>query len=128
MAKEVVTFIIRLAIFTIVLALVAFTVIYFIPEQYVSPTIPFQFLFFAAATLLFHLFLVKAKSKKNSQFSRNFMLVTFMKLMLYLLVIVGYSLINQNDAVAFIISFFILYLFYTAFEVIQMLSGKKHDK
>lgn len=122
MTKEFITFIIRLAIFTVVFALIGFSVAYFIPAEYISPTLPFQYVFFTAVTLLFHLFLLRSKSSKGSQFSRHFMLGTFLKLILYLIIITVYSLIYREDAVSFIISFFILYLCYSAFEVIQIMA------
>jgi hypothetical protein len=48
------------------------------------------------------------------------MLVTAIKLLLYITIMVIYIFTNRKNAVAFLMDFFILYLIYTVFEVTQI--------
>jgi hypothetical protein len=53
------------------------------------------------------------------------MLTTAIKLFLFITVMIIYSFLNRKDAVAFLLNFFILYLVYTVFEVVQIISLSK---
>jgi len=55
----------------------------------------------------------------------QFMIMTFAKLFLYIIGIVVYILLNKADAFPFVITFFILYLIYTIFEIISFLNDQK---
>jgi len=115
----------RIIIFSIAFALIFFTVGYFLPAEYITPALPYLFLFFLSVTLVVHYVLLKASEKRFSKFTTYFMLATFLKLMLYIAVLIIYVLLNRFDAIPFIITFFILYVFYTVFEVISILSYSK---
>ena len=115
----------RIIIFSVAFALICFTVGYFLPAEYITPALPYLFLFFLSITLVVHYVLFKASEKRFSKFTTYFMLATFLKLMLYIAVLLIYVLLNRSDAIPFIITFFILYIFYTVFEVISILSYSK---
>jgi hypothetical protein len=115
----------RLFLFTLVLAVPGVLATYFIPEQYITPTLPFLFTFFFASTLIVHYLLMQVTLKKISSFINYFMLLTFGKLIFFLSIVMAYALLRREDAVPFIVAFFILYLFFTVFEVIQSLSLTK---
>lgn len=119
----------NLLIFTFILAAVGFTVAYFLPENYVTPTLPFLYAFFLSVTIIVHYILLKVSEKKTGAFINYFMVLTFGKLIFYLTIIIIYALLNREDVVPFIISFFILYVFYTTFEVVLSLrlTKKKMD-
>jgi len=112
----------KLLIFTLLVGLAAFLIAFMIPSQYISPALPFLFFFFFSVTLIVHLILVRVSEKKAPGFINYFMLLTFGKLIFFLTIILIYALTNRNDAVPFIISFFLLYVFYTAFEVVLSLA------
>lgn len=112
----------KLFIYTFILAFIGYGIIYFLPEQYVSPTIPYLFVFFFSLTLLVHYVLLQVALKKAVSFINYFMLLTFGKLIFLLTIVLIYAFVRREDAVPFIIAFFILYMFYTAFEVVQSLS------
>lgn len=118
----------KLLLFSIILALVGYSITFLIPENYITPTLPFLFVFFFAATLMVHYILLKVSEKKTSGFINFFMLVTFGKLLFFLSIILAYALLNRDDAVPFIIAFFLLYIFFTAFEVTLSLSHTKVKK
>lgn len=115
----------NLAIFTIIIALVGCVVIYFLSDNYISPVIPYLFLFFFVVTLLVHFILLKATGKRFAKFVPYFMLATTLKLFLYAVVLLLYTFTHRADAINFIISFFILYLLFTAFETITLLRNGK---
>ena len=110
----------KIIIFSVAFALICYAVGYFLPAGYVTPVLPYLFVFFFSVTLAVHYVLLKASEKKLSKFSINFLLLTFIKLMLYFGVILTYVFIYRNDAANFIITFFIFYLLYTSFEVISI--------
>ena len=90
--------------------------------------LPLLFLFFLAATAIVFFYLTKSSEKKFSSFINRFMLTTFLKLMVYMAVLLAYVFTHKEDAVPFIISFFILYAAFTAFEVVVMLKFSKTEK
>ncbi len=115
----------KLFLFTIILAIIGTGTVYLLPDEYVSPSIPFLYVFFFSATMLVHYVLLQVSVKKAGSFINYFMLMTFGKLIFFLSIVMLYALIRREDAAQFIIAFFILYLFFTVFEVIQSLSLTK---
>jgi len=111
--------------FSIILAIICFTISFFLPTKYLTPSLPYLFIFFFVITLVVHYILMKASEKRMSRFVNYFMLATFLKLMLYIMILVIYVLFNRCDAIPFILTFFILYLFFTVFEIISILSFLK---
>lgn len=69
-------------------------------------------------TGLFHYAIIHVNEKSSSKFSSRFMMATGLKMMLYLAFITSYALLNPHKAKVFLISFLILYLIYTVFEVL----------
>ncbi|MCB9016435.1 MAG: hypothetical protein H6541_11610 [Lentimicrobiaceae bacterium] len=88
-----------------------------IPPSFISPALPYLLVFFTAATLISFYFLQKKIESTPSGFVTAFMANSIIRLLGYLIVIVVYAFTNKPDAVNFIISFFILYVIFTAFEV-----------
>jgi hypothetical protein len=115
----------KLLLFTLVLAVVGYGITLLLPKAYITPTLPYLYLFFFAATLVVHYILLKVSSKKTPGFVNFFMLVTFGKLIFFLTIILIYAFLNREDSVPFIFAFFILYMFFTAFEVTLSLSHSK---
>lgn len=115
----------KLLIFSIILALGGYFLTFLLPDDYITPTLPFLFVFFFATTLVVHYILLKVSEKKTPGFINFFMLVTFGKLIFFLTIILAYALLNRTDAVPFIIAFFILYVCFTAFEVALSLAHTK---
>ncbi len=115
----------NLIIYTIVLGIIGYLVVYFLPDEYITPTLPYLFVFFFSVTLIVHYILLKVSLKRVNNFVNYFMLLTFGKLIFFLTIILIYALLYRDDAPQFIISFFILYVFFTAFEVVLSLSHSK---
>ena len=111
-------------IFTIIIGLLSFLFTFLLPENYITPALYYLILFFFSVNLIVHYLLQKAEEKKFRRFISNYMLATFLRFFLYLIVIVAYSFINRSDAVTFIITFFVLYVIYSVHEVITIMPQK----
>ncbi|MFP4620944.1 MAG: hypothetical protein ACLFM7_06500 [Bacteroidales bacterium] len=78
----------------------------------------------------FHGFLLAASRLPERRFSSRFLAVLGAKIFLLLIFIIAFSYLNPHIAVPFLISFFILYIIYTAFEItslLQYLRGKRRN-
>lgn len=120
----------RLLLFSLILGLITVLFVFFLPKIFISPSLPFLFFFFISSSLLSYYYLLKSMKKKFIRFTNTFLLITAIKLLLYVAVMVIYVLIHREDAVPFLLSFFILYLCYTVFEVVILLkkTGDLSDK
>jgi hypothetical protein len=122
-------FIFKIFVFSLALGVIAFILAQLLPAVYFSMALPFMFPFFLVLTLA--AFYVVTKESKNafSNFINRFMLATFAKMFLSVIVLLAYVFSNKEDAVPFIISFFLLYILYSIFEAIALLKypypGKK---
>jgi hypothetical protein len=115
----------RLVIFSLILGSVAAVLYFILPEKFITPTLPFLFPFFLAVTLISSYLLIRSSQKKFIKYLNVYLLTTVIRLFLYIAVMVTYILLNKNDILPFTISFFILYLFYTVFEVVWLVSFSK---
>jgi uncharacterized membrane protein len=96
------------------------------PKKYFSPALPFTFIFFIAITYFGYSFLVRFSRLNIVRFINMYLLITTLKLLLFIAILVIYILLNRKDAVPFGLSFFILYLVYTVFEVISLANYSKN--
>lgn len=115
----------QLLILASIIGICIIAIIFVIPPQYVSPTLPFLLVFHTAATLISFLYIQKKTQNSPNKFINVYMVNTTVKLLLYLVILMVYSLNNISDAVNFIISFFIMYLIFTVFEVVNLLKVNK---
>lgn len=90
-----------------------------------TPVWPWLLMFFIVSNTVLYWLFNKAQQKKLSSFANYFMIATFTKLLLYLAVILIYVWFNRSGAVAFILTFFVYYVVFTAFEVLSV-SKQKH--
>lgn len=115
----------HLLLFSLIIVLIAIGFSYAFPKKFLSLALPYLFPFFIATTWLSFYLLVKAFQQRFIRFANTFMLLTAVKLVLYVVIIVSYIFINQFDAIVFAINFFILYLCFTIFEVVAILKYSK---
>lgn len=133
MKKHFKNFVRDIAMLTMALTIIALAMYYLAPNKYLTPTLPYQIVFFLVITLGMHYFLLKsAKNKKKVKFISNFMLTTTVKLLAFLTIILIYAFQAPHDAVTFLITFFILYMLYTIFEIVSILKyikpGRSEEK
>nr|NQU93662.1 hypothetical protein [Bacteroidota bacterium] len=121
-------FITSTVILAIILSAVYSILLVAIPRAYLSPAIPWTIIFFLIITLGIFYLQLKVSLRKTSRFANFFMLATAGKLILFLLIIISYSFIYRADAINFIVAFFVIYLVFTVYEVIQILNIQQRIK
>ncbi len=115
----------QLLILTAILAVLVIIMILIMPAKYITPALPFILIFHFAATLISFMFIRKKTEKAPNKFINVYLANTTIKLILYLAILMIYGLTNIADAVKFIISFFVLYVIFTSFEVVKLLKANK---
>lgn len=110
-----------LTFFSVAMLLVGLIIYFWIPKIPITPAFPYIVLFFYAFTLYIFRILNNAKENRLSRFANVFMLVNFSKLILFTIIILLYAYFYRSDAIPFIVTFFINYIFYSAFEIISLL-------
>ena len=121
MLSEFLSFFKKLLVFSGLVGTGIFFCTHLLPQRYISGAIWFLFVFFIFTTAFIHYLLLSASKKKPQHFVRAFMAATSIKLFIYLLLITLYSFFNSSQAISFVLSFLILYLLYTAFEVATLM-------
>jgi hypothetical protein len=111
----------NLLIFSGILAAIALILHFALPKAWFSPAIPFLVVFFFAASLLSFYYLLHSTSKRFIKFVNTFLLTIIVKLFIYAGVMITYALANRQDAIPFMLGFFILYLCYTIFEAASII-------
>lgn len=116
-------FFLSLSIYSLVIISAGIVIFSYLLPGYLLAITPFVLacLLFYTVTLIVHYVLLKSGKQKAQPFVRNFIATTFLKLLAYLLILVIYVLLNRENAMAFIVTFLILYLFYTVFETIAII-------
>lgn len=87
----------------------------------ISPVMPFLLAFFLGVSVLSFYLLLKKAGSNPGKFITGFLAHTVIRMAVYLVVILSYAFIYRQDAVNFIIGFFIYYMIFTFFEVSQFL-------
>jgi hypothetical protein len=115
---------IKILSFSVILEIIAVVLYVFMPVKFVSQTLLFQVPFFFSASFLANNYMLRMSTEPNpNKFVRAFMMTTFLRFMLYILVIAAYIFIFRSDAVNFLITFFILFFLYLIFDVYFLLYG-----
>ena len=118
------TYLKKILILTAVIAIIMIVSFLIIPER-VSIALPFLLAFFLGISIISYMILQKKAVENPRKFITGFLAHTGIRMMIYLAIIVTYALLNRDDAVNFIIGFFILYIFFTFFEVMQFIALTK---
>ena len=121
MEKNSLQYLRNLSFFTLIFYIPGILFFFLAPEKYVSPALLLIYPVFFIISLISFQIINKNLTIKFSSFVNVFMILTVAKLLIYLLIIIVYSLIFRNDAVNFIVSFFIIYLAFTIFEILAII-------
>lgn len=122
-------FILGELLFTALVALAAYIVFFTFLPQYYLGVFWVLLAIIAILTAIFHYSIIQVQEKQPGQFATRFMMVTGIKMMIYLAFITSYAFMNPEKAARFLISFLILYLLYTLFEVFSVIRYlKKRNK
>lgn len=118
-------FLIKLSLFTLVVAAIDFAWIRFAPVEKHIPHVWMMVGFFAAITALFHYFSIRASKGKPQAFIRYYMGTTALRLLLYAMIIVAYRFHDKPTLVPFAIGFMGHYFLFSVFEVPMLLRELK---
>jgi hypothetical protein len=127
MSKKYQHFILRLMLVSFVTGLAAFFVDFLFPGNVVTPAWPWLISLFVLISAIVHYMLLKITEMNPRRFVGYFMLATFLKLFVYLIVIFIYLFRVKEGILPFILTFFAFYIIYTVFEVVALLSQTKDD-
>lgn len=93
--------------------------VFFFSENFYTPFAFLPVLFFLI-TFAIHIALIKTSKQNMRKFASRFMMVFGIKIIGLLVLITAYALVFPDQAVPFLITFLIHYLFYTAFETVYI--------
>ena len=110
-------FFIRYAVFLVLVAVGLFLWNSKMPVEKRSSLAWPMFVFFMLLTSSIYFFLVKAAQGDPKAFVRKFMAITTSKLLVCMLLLVGYSVLHGKGSTVFILHFLAMYLLFTFFEV-----------
>ncbi len=120
MDRDIRNFITRILIAGIVMIILGWIVFtYIMPGKYLQ-VLPWMLAFFTLIAILTHAWQVKLSKKKLSQFTRNSMIVSILRLLLYSVFAIVYLASNQENAAVFVVCLIFVYSVYTIFEVSEL--------
>jgi len=111
----------HLLVFSAILGAIALVMTFLLPKPFLSPALPFLFVFFISTSLLSFYYLLQSTGKRFIKFVNTFLLTILLKLFIYAGVMIAYAFLYRADAIPFMLSFFILYLCYTIFESVSII-------
>lgn len=117
----------KLMVYSGILAILSIGAFISFPANYFSPAYPYLFLFFIVTTLTGYWLIIRSAYEKPVRFINTYLLVTVVKLLVFTGILVVYILLNKKDALPFGLSFLILYLLFTVFEVISLVSYSRNS-
>jgi hypothetical protein len=121
MKSAYIRFLRQLLIFTGILGAITAVLTVLLPAHYISPVMPFVLAFFLGSTLLSFYYLLRTSTERFMKFVNTFLLTILIKLFLYAALMIVYVLFNRQDAVPFMLGFFVVYLCYTVFESVSII-------
>jgi len=86
-------------------------------KSYFLIILPFVLLFYYVSTLVLHKFMLRISQKDISRFSFKFMMLSLIKMFVYIIFGVLYIIMDEENAVIFLVVYLILYVAYAVYEV-----------
>ena len=121
-------FIVKILGASLVILIIGWLVFALFLTEYYIPVLPFLLAFFIIVNLFVHIFQVRQAKKNLAKFTRNNMLVTFSKLVLYSVFAFIYIAKNPENALVFVICLMFLYIIFTFIEVTELTRITKKTK
>lgn len=110
-------FIKGLTIYTLIILGVGSLLFLTVFKSYYLNILPVVLLFYYISTLVLHKFMLQISQKDISRFSFKFMMLSLIKMFVYIIFGVLYIIIDEENAVIFLIVYLILYVAYAIYEV-----------
>lgn len=121
-------FLVRELVFTFLIATIALILFKSFLAGYYLPVFWVLLAVIALLTGIFHYSILQIQEKQTSKFANRFMMVSGIKMIIYLIFITLYAFTNPLKAAPFLISFFSLYLLFTIFEVFHIVRYLKKNR
>lgn len=106
-----------LSTFTLVILGIGALLFLTLLQKYFLLVFPFVLIFYYISTLLLHRYMLKITRSDVSRFSFKFMMLSFLKMFIYIIFGVFYIIVDEENAVTFLIVYLILYVVYAVYEV-----------
>lgn len=100
--------------------------VYSISQKFIPSSLNYDYThvliaYFFLLTATVHIILLKTGSSDEKSFIRAFMTTITMRFLLHMVIIFFWSFTHRETAVSFIITYFVLYLCYTLFEILVLM-------
>ncbi len=113
-------FLFHFGIYTLAIWIVSFALYHWFPALHLNKWYPFVLLFLFLVAVVSFYFTSKSAKGKLSNFANVYMLLNFVRLVLFSVVIFVYAYLHKNDAASFTLTFFAYYLLLTVWEVVAL--------
>jgi len=110
-------FIKGLTLYTLLILVLGAILFLTVFKNYFLPILPFVLFFYYISTLVLHKFMLQISQKDISRFSFKFMMLSLIKMFIYIIFGVLYIVIDEENAVIFLVVYLILYVAYAIYEV-----------
>ncbi len=97
----------------------------FAGPHFYAKELPWLIVFFEFTSIIIHKQMVGSDKENPKRFPAKFMGIQGIKMFVYMIVLVGYSLTLMKAALPFVVSFGILYLVFSVLEVVFILRDIK---
>ena len=114
-------FIVKICLFTLIIFLIGTALFATLLKSFYLSVFPYQILLIATVTTIGHLWVIRASEQNTMKFTTAFMGSATLKLIVYLFFMLIYLWIDRSKVIPFVLTFMILYLIYTVFEVAEVL-------
>lgn len=114
-------FLLKISTFTLIIIAISIALFATILKTYYFKAFIIQVVLIATVTTIGHLWVAKAVKKNIRKFATAYMASVTLKLVVYLIYLLVSLLIDHTQALQFALTFLILYLVYTIFEVVEVL-------
>ena len=118
-------FIVQGFFITLLLAVIGYFLFTVVFNPYYQVILPFVLLFIFLFTTVIHAILLMTARKEPKKLVNRFLMLTGLKMMIYLLIMIIYLVISKQDSAPFLLTFLIVYLVFTIFEISSILSYLK---
>lgn len=113
MNKTTKSFLVRITVLTLIIALIGFLLFFSVIPQYYLNIFPITLFFFFVTTAGAFFILHSANNKRFGLYSARLTMVIMLKMFLFLTFIIAYAITNKENAVTFVCAFFGMYLVYS---------------
>jgi len=127
MHKDSRQFLIKIVVLSVVVYALATVLFSSVLQPWYLPSYPYLILLIACVTTIGHLIVIRSSGQNNMKFTTAFMASVTLKLFVYLLFMLVFLMLNRAQVIPFVLTFMTFYVFFTIFELQQVLSHIKKD-